>query len=132
MRNARHTLTATFVLMLGLLFAGAAAADDALLGAWRLTQVGEVEPADDQTATYTFRAETLTVSITVGDATQTWEVGYSVTDAGELSLESLPGAGLGVGESGPLVLTYSIDGDQLVMKRGTEGFGLTFARSTAE
>ncbi|XAM00678.1 hypothetical protein OT109_04660 [Phycisphaeraceae bacterium D3-23] len=118
MRHKLKTWMLVPALLLCLLVCGPAiAADEALLGTWELTQVGENEPEDGQRVVYAFREATVRVTIEASGASTSWELPYSVSEDGKLTIE--PSEGLG--DPSPVTFSYTVAGDALTIQRDTEG-----------
>jgi len=91
MKTAARPLFALALFMLAAITpapaqAQAQAADEALIGQWQLTLIGEDNPADGTAMTLIFTQDTLTINLVVGGERTSWTVGYKAED-GQLTLE---------------------------------------------
>lgn len=123
MRLPQHAKPVLTALLLGLLLCGTAAADDALMGGWSLTDVGGQEPGDGQHLRFVFDEDAVTVTAEASGEELTWALGYSVSE-GTLTIE--PGTGLGT--PNPMVYTYRIEDGRLMLENEGLGEVMTFVR----
>ena len=108
-------------------FALPSLADDALLGSWTLTTIDETELGDEQQVAYAFTADTVRVTLGSAGLSQTWELAYSVSEEGELTLEPADG----LGEATPSVFTYRVEDGKLILESDELGVPMTFTRVEA-
>jgi hypothetical protein len=123
MRLTQYALPVLSALLLGLLLAVPASADDALLGGWELSDIGGQEPGDGQHLWFAFDSGTVTVTAEVSGASLSWELSYTVSE-GTLTIE--PGTGLGT--PNPVVYTYRIEDGKLLLEQDLSGEVMTFTR----
>ncbi|MEM9415930.1 MAG: hypothetical protein AAGA29_10710 [Planctomycetota bacterium] len=115
MRHGSKLLILLPTLLVCLLLCGTAAADEALAGAWELSQFGDNEPEDGQRVVYAFGESTVQVTIESSGTSASWELAYSVSD-GKLTIE--PGEGLG--DPAPVTYVYTVEEDVLTLQQEAE------------
>lgn len=120
-------MTRCCIALLLAVFALPALGDDALLGQWALATIGEQELPDNQRVTYDFSADTVRITLGSSGLAQTWELPYTTSDEGELTLEPADGPG----DPAPTTFDYRIEDGKLILE--VEGFGaaMTFTRADA-